>query len=317
MRDLSFLIVGTPRSGTTLVQRLACELDGVAMPPETHFLGFFALELLRRRRFPIERQALREELEAFAALDKSSELGLDPTAVETALEGRSENLAKMFAAIVETLAGPGRLLGEKSPEHLLWWRPVARALPALRIIGVVREPRAVVASALAVWGDRGTRGAPLHVLRAQRWSSDAREMARAGESLGPSRFLLLRYEDVVHDETHARSTMARFLGSRARVATAAAPPRIVLPREWWKARTFEPITDERLDAWRELLTADQASEVLAICRTGMRRFGYDGAPTRGGAFGRIAKLGPRANIERLRFIASRARHLSRISRTTV
>ena len=38
--DVSFLMVGTPRSGTTLLQRLACELPGVGMPPETHFFDY-------------------------------------------------------------------------------------------------------------------------------------------------------------------------------------------------------------------------------------------------------------------------------------
>ena len=33
---------GTPRSGTIVTQRLCCELPGVVMPPETHFLHLFA-----------------------------------------------------------------------------------------------------------------------------------------------------------------------------------------------------------------------------------------------------------------------------------
>ena len=35
--ELSFLVVGTARSGTTLVQRLCCELPRVWVPGETHF----------------------------------------------------------------------------------------------------------------------------------------------------------------------------------------------------------------------------------------------------------------------------------------
>src|SRR5687767_12835002 len=41
-------IGGTARSGTTLVQRLVCELDGVAVPPESHFLNGFLSIMLRR-----------------------------------------------------------------------------------------------------------------------------------------------------------------------------------------------------------------------------------------------------------------------------
>ena len=36
---VGFLIVGTPRSGTTLVQRLVSELRGVRVPPRDPFLS--------------------------------------------------------------------------------------------------------------------------------------------------------------------------------------------------------------------------------------------------------------------------------------
>lgn len=313
---VGFLIVGTPRSGTTLVQRLACELDGVRMPPETHFFGFFALDLLARKEFPLAGAALREELEAFASMDKSAELGLDVDAVERLLGGRCASLGRMFDAIVESLAGPAEVLGEKSPEHLLWWRRLTEAAPATRIVGVIRDPRAVVASAIAVWGDRGSRHAPPHVMRAQRWASDARELARAAATLGPARFLLLRYEDVVRDEGTAREAVAAFLGRRVAVGAIVGSPDIVMPREWWKERTFMPITDERVEAWRASLTNHQASEVAAICRSGMRRFGY-ATESRRRALARIASLSPRANAERLRFVAGRTRHGYRIARATI
>jgi len=46
-----FAIVGSPRSGTTLVQRLCCELEGVVVPYETHF--FSAYLPVCRPRFPL------------------------------------------------------------------------------------------------------------------------------------------------------------------------------------------------------------------------------------------------------------------------
>ena len=53
-RDVDFLIVGTPRSGTTLVQRLACELPGVGMPRETEFWLGYRSSPLRTASFPLE-----------------------------------------------------------------------------------------------------------------------------------------------------------------------------------------------------------------------------------------------------------------------
>jgi hypothetical protein len=312
LRAPDFLVVGSPRSGTTLVQRLACELPGVRMPPETHFFGFFVLDLMRRRRFPLEGAGLREELKAFAAMPKSVELAPDVDAMFEALEGHAMRPADMFVALVGHLAGSAETLGEKSPEHLLWWRPVGRAFPRLRFVAVVRDPRAVVSSARAVWGDRGGSIA----LRAERWAADQREVARALAALGTDRVLVLRYEDVVRDEAAARRTLGDFLRVPvpATVASSPGPSRFLLPREWWKQRALEPVTDDRIDVWREGLTPDEAAFVTSVCRRGMQRFGY-AQP------GRRLPVPARPSIReaagRLRFRASRIRHLARINRVTL
>lgn len=66
----AFLIVGTPRSGTTLVQRLASELPGVAIPPETHFFSLF-VAVCRNEMRAFGYEALHPEA-ARAALAKLS-----------------------------------------------------------------------------------------------------------------------------------------------------------------------------------------------------------------------------------------------------
>src|ERR1051326_1575624 len=124
-RDLrripSFLIVGTPRSGTTLVQRLACDLPGVRVPPETHF--FLKLgPRLASTSFPIGDRELRDMLEEFAALNTSREMPLDIGALMASLGGRCDGPMELFAAIVVHLSGESVVYGEKTPPHLLWWK---------------------------------------------------------------------------------------------------------------------------------------------------------------------------------------------------
>lgn len=88
------------------------------------------------------------------------------------------------------LAGPAAVRGEKTPEHLMWWRPLVRALPGLKIVAVVRDPRAVAASHLEVpWGIRS------HVVLAEQWSFDQRQVMAARATLGRRRCLVLHYED--------------------------------------------------------------------------------------------------------------------------
>ena len=313
----AFLIVGSPRSGTTLIQRLVCELPGIGMPPETHFFGFFALDLLRRNRFPLMGSALRTELHNFSEMEKSRDLGLDVNQLYSELEGRCGSLYEMFGAIVQQLAGPASVYGEKSPEHLLWWRPLAAGVPKLKFIAVVRDARAVGASRWAVWDANSPIGNLAYLVAAERWSCDQREVLAMREALGDERVLILRYEDVVANHEVIQLQLANFLRVKPpeanRLKKREEPRHVVLPREWWKDRVFSAVTDERVQAWRESLDRVQADEISRICQKEMMLFGFEVDERTI----RKRRLNLRSWWYRSRFRVGRFRHLRRINRVHV
>ena len=277
MTDPAFIIVGTPRSGTTLVQRLASELREVAVPPETHFFSLFVEE--HRPSFPLVGDGLVAALTEYTAIEQVAATGLRPSDVTAQLADptRVSRPVELFAAVVRAMADADKpVLGEKTPSHLLWWRPLTSALPQLKVVGVIRDPRAVVASNLAVeWGMRS-----LGAL-AGRWVADERLLDDAAALLGPARFQLLRYEDVVADPAAARNQIAGFLGVDGdAVETAGA---VASPRETWKARASGPVTTDRVASWAAELEPGGADIISALCRRGMARHGYDvSAPARVG-----------------------------------
>ena len=267
-KELAFLIVGTPRSGTTLVQRLACEIPGVAVPPETHFLYFFAADLYRRRSFPLDAEAIRDEVALYAALDNSRDLDVDADAVVAELGGSCGSVLELFAALVRHLAGPADLYGEKTPAHVVWWEKLAGAAPAMKFVAAVRHPAAVVASWVDAWPHESWAAA------AERWSLDQIRVGEMLDALGPRRSLLLRFEDVVAEPGLARQTLARFL-DRPPPKRPAAPGRaLYLPWETWKRRSLGPVDAARAEAWRDALTPEQVAYVLHVCGAGRERFGY-------------------------------------------
>ncbi|MDQ3931433.1 MAG: sulfotransferase [Actinomycetota bacterium] len=305
-----FLIVGTPRSGTTLLQRLACELPGVSVPPETHFFVLFAPGLLNRRRFPLDRAALWQELQRYEALETSRELDLDLQAVLDDLEGSCDSVVELFGALVRHLAGPAGVRGEKTPGHLRWWRPLTRALPQLKVIALVRDPRAVVASNLAVpWGMKRP------ALLAEMWRHDQSLLGQARVELGPDRCLVLRYEDVVAEPEATRNLLAGFLNvgrqsGQADTPPATPPTRFVHSWEWWKQGVFGPVSTERVGAWRNRLSTVQAADVTAICRNEMQVFGYaSSAPSMLSTAFHLARLGPADRWRRYRLQRVRRQQL--------
>jgi hypothetical protein len=274
-----FLIVGSPRSGTTLVQRLACELPGVAMPPETHFFDLFVPGLLRRGAPPLHGLRLAAEIEEWLRMEQVRGIEVDVDAVVRELGGHCDSMTQLFGVLVRHLVAPAERYGEKTPNHLLWWRPLTEACPAMKIVAVVRDPRSVVSSNLAApwaagisdwaWGD------DLYVAMAERWRVEQEQVLLIAQVLG-SRCLVLRYEDVVADPATARSAIAGLLDVDATAALAerSSPPPIVLPWETWKVDALAEIHANRVDTWKADLGGRRSRVVSAICAHVMNRFCY-------------------------------------------
>lgn len=303
VRAPTFMIMGTARSGTTLVQRLAAELPGVAVPPETHFFSHFARPLLDSGRLPLAGGDLRAALVEYTQIPSCRGLDLDVGAVVERLEGRAASVWELFAAIVGTLAGPAEVVGEKTPDHLLWWRPITQVWPELRLVLVVRDPRAVVASNLGV-----PFGMSSPLLLAERWVADVRLVRLATEELG-GRALLVRYEDVVADPSGTRGQLAEHLGVDVLAPGVPAAPRYL---EWeaWKGRVDQAITPERVSSWTGSLSAPVAALVTDVCRGAMPGLGYDPLPLGASP----PRPGPGDLLRRARYRTARRRSEAAIAR---
>lgn len=134
------LVVGAPRSGTTLVQRTLLADPRCCGGQESHFFVSFG-QVLR----DFDRKRAMERAHGLACYWRRDDL-----------------VARIRALWSETMSGvvaasPGAgLLIEKTPDHALWLDVIAEVLPDARVVHVVRDSRAVCASLLAAsrapWG---------------------------------------------------------------------------------------------------------------------------------------------------------------------
>jgi hypothetical protein len=207
------------------------------------------------------------------------------------------------------LVGDREIVGEKTPDHLRWWGPLTRALPTLRVVAVSRDPRSVVASNMNLQENA------VAALVADRWLRDQYEIDRAAHVLGPQRLLRVGYEAVVSDPDQARADLAEFLGVSGGGIESGSRP-MFLPWEGdWKAASTGPVTTERVQAWRNLLSHDEVRQVEVICGKRMSRLDY--RPTvqvRSPASARFGLVPMSVEIRLARARFSRVRQRFRIER---
>jgi hypothetical protein len=279
-----FFIVGSARSGTTLLRLILNAHPDVAVPPESRFVvelwtgdrevdtGGFLGRLGAHHRFhtwdlPIE--AVRDEIGGATRLTYADAMGA------------------AFAAYAR-VQGKSRW-GDKTPRYVEDIPLLAGLWPTSRFIHLIRDGRDVARSYADVPFGPKTVGKA-----ARLWADRVRTGITDGRRLETGRYLEINYEDLVDDAEGETKDICDFLQldfdpgmldytERARGS--------VLPR----ASMYNPnVTQKpsRTRSWRESMSPRQVEIFEAIAGDVLSELGYERAfPEPSGTARAIAKLG--------------------------
>jgi hypothetical protein len=200
------VVVGAPRSGTTLLRLMLDSHPELAIPPETGFLS--AAGRLRgtgdglRERFFRTVTAFPPEAPAWP------DFGIPADDFREALEAIEPFTAsagfRAFYRLYAARHGKPRW-GDKTPIYCLHVDLIRRVLPEARFIHIIRDGRDVALSLREQWFSPGRDMATL----AKYW---ARFVVRArGAGLGRADYLEIRYEDLVREPGPVLARTCRFL----------------------------------------------------------------------------------------------------------
>lgn len=264
--DVPFFIVGSARSGTTLLRMMLNAHPQVAIPPESRFI----VEL-----YPgIDEIEVGRFLEALGSHRQfiSWKLPIDLVAAELP-EGGTVSYATAavapYRAFAKTL-GKQRW-GDKTPRYVLDIPLLASLWPEARFIHLVRDGRNVALSYADVpFG-------PKTVAKAARlWSKRVGAGVEAGTNLG-DRYVEIRYEDFVTDPEVQARLLCGFLGLEYDAAMLEYTTRSrgqVLPRasKYNPHVTEEPIAHTR--SWETDMPDGQVAVFESIAGRLLERFDY-------------------------------------------
>lgn len=302
-------IVGTGRSGTTLLRAMLEQHPDLAIPPESYFpvtlasrsyrvaggfdLGAFARDLLGNARF--------RDWEVDPALVRERLTGVEPIDF-------AEAVRRAFVLYAE-VHGKSRY-GDKTPAFVLHLETLAPLFPEARFLHLVRDGRDVALSLREMpWGPRRITDA------AEFWRHRVRK-GRAFGARNPDRYLELRYEDLLDDPEARLREVCAFFGlefHQEMLEYASRGGTSIPARERATHASLAMPPTKGLRDWRAALPRERVAAFEAIAGRELSALGYERAfpvpalPTRARAeagliTNRLVRLG-----RRLRRVAGRTR----------
>jgi hypothetical protein len=252
MDEAPIFLVGSMRSGSTMLRLIFDSHPRIAIGAETGFMG----GLLGARRIPGWKHGA----------EWAERIGW----TEQELDAR---LREFYSGMFERYArsqGKSRW-GDKTPFHTSHMAEMGQLFPEAVFVGIVRHPGAVAASlhrsfhyafdeAVAYWCDVN------------------RQMLSAAGELG-DRFTLCRYEDLVSDSEHVLRELIPSVGEEFdpallrhhEVQRAQGAPKLTDG----STSSRDPIDSRRAERWADEITASQR-DALAVAAPLGEIFGYAG-----------------------------------------
>lgn len=283
------IVVGAPRSGTTLLRLMLDANSALAIPPET---GFF----LAAKEWPEEGDELLQPFfEAVTQFPPDAPAWNDFGIPAADFRARLLELSpfrvadgfRLFYRMYAERFGKPRW-GDKTPIYCRHLELVARLLPEARFVHVVRDGRDAAVSLRRQWFSPGD---DMRVL-AKYWCdfvTDARAQGRRCRH-----YTEVRYEALIADPERVLRDLCSFLDLDFEPSMLRyherAPSRLAEHRERKRAdgsllvsrerrlaqqiATTGPPDPERVGAWRTALTAEEILAFEAVAAAVLRDFGY-------------------------------------------
>ena len=270
---MPIFIVGCPRSGTTLLQRLLSTHSQIAIAPETHFIRRF---WQRRDGYgPLDKdENYRRLVLDIVEMPEFEEMGIAASEFyDAAFTLVPRGFATLFELLLRVYAGIRQTehVGEKTPAHVLYMDRLLDFFPTARFIHLIRDPRAVVNSWRFVPWSSGDI-----VTDAYDWYLHVRA-GRRFAARHPQITLELQYESLVQNPENELVRLCDFLGLTYQPEVLNYHNKesaVNVAREPWKALSATPITASRVEGWRDELTSDQTRTVEAVTLLMMKDQGY-------------------------------------------
>jgi Sulfotransferase family len=267
-----FFILGSGRSGTSLLSRMLNQHPNLAVPPESHLYNTFEpwLEYYGDLAAERNRANLVADIVATGPLqDWWPRLRADEVLAHINGEG--------FGAVVDAVmrawaAKQGkRRWGEKTPQHIRYWRRISADFKRSPVIHVVRDGRDVAISMIkARFGPKSIYSC------AKGWKEYLGQVEDVRNRYPTELFFDVSYEDLLEDTERVLKEVCNFLGETYTsemldyYRDTTPYPTDVRNRE----NLAKPVIVNNKQKWRRGMTKNEVRVFEAVAGDALANYGY-------------------------------------------
>jgi hypothetical protein len=280
MEEAPIFIVGANRSGTTLLRLMLNAHSRIAIPDElAYFRSSYAGVSIEQWRSPsfsrntyerIVRDFVNRSVRVCPLLDAYS-------LTDSITRHSATNLRHPYSTVLNTWAahhGKHRW-GEKTPGNLFYIDIIQEMYPSAYFVYMVRDPRAGVASMLK------TNFFPDDVVfnALSRRKHDRVAQQLLNKHVDDDHKITVRYEDLTANPEQTLRKICDCVGEAyepAMLSYYTNSSRFMKPTasSTFNAKATEPVTTERVSAWRDILSPRDTALIESICTAEFVRYGY-------------------------------------------
>lgn len=250
--DQPFFIVGSDRSGSTMLRLMLNEHSRLCVPPETWFLTDLmnALPLTG----PLTTEQVTQARKIIAAHWRWKEWNIADSRLKTRLHSlKSPTLGDLIDCVFRLKAGDKPRWGDKTPGYLTEIDRLHKVFPSAKFVHIVRDGRDVCLSLRRTGWEGDTTWSI-----AQYWNRHVGTGLQQGRLLPPGHYLEVSYSDLVLNTEEILREICRFLGEEFEPEMLFFYKRAEhqMPRreQGHHAKTRRPPRESDVDRWKRELS---------------------------------------------------------------
>jgi hypothetical protein len=289
LTETPFFVLGSPRSGTTLLRFILSSHPRIYIPPETGFIPF----LPQKAGAELSLGEVTRVLAQIGRLNRDwDDLVEDVPAFYQALP--MPTLEYVLDALYRRKIAEHGVVrwGDKTPNYVLYIPLLSKIFGSAQFVHLIRDGRDATLSAQKKWGAKSWYMDNYYLLK--NWVRAVEQGRRAGHTLGAGRYLEVRYEALVEQPGPVVQRICRFLGEEflpemldhTRLARNQIGP-------GGHVEVREPISTTSVQRWRTQMSTFDRKLADRIAGPTLASLGYelaDAGPLSGGDSARFFLL---------------------------